>query len=674
MIKTPGRYIFFIVVFAAIFCQHLPVLSQNIFLIHAYKDSLKGIPEDVDKIYFLNRIGFEFKTAFPDSTIFYCTKAEERAKIIEYAIGNVLSLNYQAIANVSIGHIELALTQHENAISISIARKDSILLAQSKNYLGRLYLETGNLADAFENFAQARLIFEHYKNQAGMSEVYLSLSDLFKSQHDYSNGLEMASQAISLKKQLGDVNGVIASLSVLAEIYRLTGDFAQAETSYREAESLASDIEDEADLAIVKLGLGELYLESGSLSKAESEAFRADNIITRLSNPSFLSRSTLLLGRIFLKKKNFQQAETYFLKTLEVSSRLRQLTTYMEVNFYLARLHELTGRDESAARFESQYRLLNDSIRNNELALEAEKFNFQLDIERRDQENELLKATEQKNEATIKFQKTVNFGAMLVIGLILFFSYFLWQSSKARKRVNKKLSVQNQQLVTMNEEKDALMGIVAHDLKTPFSNIKSILELLPEFGSLTSKQLEFTNLINTSSLQGLDLIDELLDAHELEAQRKANLKLIEIESVLHERIEHFRPIASSKGITLTIDAKSKITLKTDADWLSRILDNLISNAIKFSQRESEVKVSTGTNDNQLWIAIKDQGPGFSEEDKSKVFQKFKKLSARPTGGETSNGLGLSIVKTLVERLNGTIALLSNKGHGSEFIIRLPIVE
>lgn len=72
-------------------------------------------------------------------------------------------------------------------------------------------------------------------------------------------------------------------------------------------------------------------------------------------------------------------------------------------------------------------------------------------------------------------------------------------------------------------------------------------------------------------------------------------------------------------------------------------------------------------------SISDQGPGFSEEDKAKVFQKFKKLSARPTAGETSNGLGLSIVKTLVERLKGSVTLLSEKGKGSEFIIRLPLV-
>lgn len=646
-------------------------VAQDVFGIQAYKDSLYRPSSASEQIEFLNKIGIEYASAFPDSTIFYCGQAQKLSEQESNVRGIVRSLNYQAIANASIGNISQALVQHKDAITMASTKGDSIILAQSRNYLGRYFLNIGNLADAFENFAKARLVFEKNSNRVGLSEVYLSLSDLFKSQQDYSNSLAMANEAITIKKAIGDKKGEMAALNVLGEVYRLTGNLAQAETSYREAESLAGVIEDEANLALIKLGLGELYLVSGSLSKAESEIFRAENIITRLSNPSIHSKSTLLLGRVFLKKKNYPQAEAYFMETLQTSSQLKQLSLYMESNFYLARLHELTGRDESAAVYERQYRLLNDSIRNNELALQAEKFNFQLDLERKDQENAILKAEEQRNEATIKFQQVINFGAILVIALVLFFSYFLWQSMRARKRVNRKLSNQNQQLVALNDEKDALMSVVAHDLKTPLSNIKSILSVLPELGTLTPKQLEFTGLIKASSLQGLNLINELLDAHELESQRKPTIIHFKMGELLNERVNYFRSIAQAKGITVSLNIKENASISTDKAWLGRVVDNLISNAIKFSSSAQVVNISSGINGKEVWISIKDEGPGFSEEDKVKVFQKFKKLSARPTAGETSNGLGLSIVKTLVERLKGTIDLLSAKGEGSEFIIRLP---
>jgi signal transduction histidine kinase len=110
----------------------------------------------------------------------------------------------------------------------------------------------------------------------------------------------------------------------------------------------------------------------------------------------------------------------------------------------------------------------------------------------------------------------------------------------------------------------------------------------------------------------------------------------------------------------------------DADYLGRIVDNLITNAIKFSNRNSTVEVAAGKSNGHIWISVKDQGQGFSEKDKMDLFQKFKKLSSQPTGGETSNGLGLAIVKTLVDRLKGSIELISEKGKGSEFIVRLPL--
>ena len=112
-------------------------------------------------------------------------------------------------------------------------------------------------------------------------------------------------------------------------------------------------------------------------------------------------------------------------------------------------------------------------------------------------------------------------------------------------------------------------------------------------------------------------------------------------------------------------------MRIDKDYLNRIVDNLISNAIKFSKKNSSIEVSAGHSSSDFWISVKDYGPGFSENDKAHLFQKFKKLSARPTAGETSNGLGLAIVKTLVDRLKGKIELISEQGKGSEFILRFP---
>jgi signal transduction histidine kinase len=179
--------------------------------------------------------------------------------------------------------------------------------------------------------------------------------------------------------------------------------------------------------------------------------------------------------------------------------------------------------------------------------------------------------------------------------------------------------------------------------------------------------------MNDATQSGLDLIKDLLDVHMLEENVEPTHSNFDISQFLLEKVGAFRPAAESKNIHLHIARVESERIDLDADYLNRILDNLLTNAIKFSPKDSAIEVSAGRADNHLWISIKDQGPGFSDRDKQFIFQKFKKLSARPTAGETSNGLGLAIVKTLVDRLKGKIELISVQGKGSEFVIRFPVV-
>jgi signal transduction histidine kinase len=158
----------------------------------------------------------------------------------------------------------------------------------------------------------------------------------------------------------------------------------------------------------------------------------------------------------------------------------------------------------------------------------------------------------------------------------------------------------------------------------------------------------------------------------LEENVLPNYSKFDISAFLLKKINAYQPAAEAKNIHLSITRIESEEVFLDADYLSRIVDNLITNAIKFSNRDSTVEVSAGRLNGSIWISIKDQGLGFSEKDKQDVFQKFKKLSSKPTAGESSNGLGLAIVKTLVDRLQGTIELRSEKGKGSEFLIHLPI--
>jgi signal transduction histidine kinase len=216
------------------------------------------------------------------------------------------------------------------------------------------------------------------------------------------------------------------------------------------------------------------------------------------------------------------------------------------------------------------------------------------------------------------------------------------------------------------------MSIVAHDLKSPLNRIKGIINIMEMEKNLNDDQKTYVRLMDDATQAGLDLINDLLDVHMLEGNIEPSYTAFDISSFLLEKIEACKPAAESKSIQLRVTRVENEEVTLDADYLTRIVDNLLTNAIKFSPKDSIIDISAGRSNGHLWISIKDQGPGFSEKDKTSLFQKFKKLSARPTAGETSNGLGLAIVKTLVDRLKGRIELISAQGKGSEFIIRFPL--
>jgi ligand-binding sensor domain-containing protein/signal transduction histidine kinase len=236
------------------------------------------------------------------------------------------------------------------------------------------------------------------------------------------------------------------------------------------------------------------------------------------------------------------------------------------------------------------------------------------------------------------------------------------------------LRSQNDQLIELNEEKDGILGIVAHDLRSPLSQIKGLTQLVEMTGELEDEQKEYFQKINVSLDKGNQLISDLLDVSNFQhnsSTAKLTLEEVDVANLIDELHENSRKNAALKKQQLTFESDASAPLKTDKFLLWRVLENLISNAIKYSPEGKPIVVTAKQHNEQTEFVIKDEGLGFSEDDKKKMFGKFQKLSAQPTGGEISTGLGLSIVKMIVEKLGGTIEVESEQHVGSEFIVTLP---
>lgn len=242
------------------------------------------------------------------------------------------------------------------------------------------------------------------------------------------------------------------------------------------------------------------------------------------------------------------------------------------------------------------------------------------------------------------------------------------------KETNADLQKAYMQVLELNNEKNEFLGIAAHDLKNPLVAIKGFGSIIMDDENLKREEIEdFAGTIVESSERMFDIITSLLDINRIEEGRVdvqyANVSSNEImDTIIKQNAES----AKKKNIIINFNKlSSDVEFDTDRLLIMQVLDNLISNAVKFSPIGKSIEVSIVDKPESIGFSVKDNGPGLSEQDKLKMFKKFAKLSATPTAGEHSTGLGLSIAKKIIEMLGGEIIVNSEVGHGAEFIIVLP---
>jgi len=243
------------------------------------------------------------------------------------------------------------------------------------------------------------------------------------------------------------------------------------------------------------------------------------------------------------------------------------------------------------------------------------------------------------------------------------------------KRLIIRYSQTERELYEINQLKNKFLGMAAHDLRNPLASIRGFSEFLKdeETGPLNDDQRECVEIIHSASENMLNLVNELLDVSVIESGKLIlDLKLNSIDALVAERVRLNTISAQRKNTRLHVDFAWKGEAMFDSSRMSQVLDNLISNAIKYSPPDSDIHISVKKEENKLRVSVRDQGPGISPEDRKKLFGEFQKLSAQPTGGEKSTGLGLSIAKKIVEAHGGTIEVESEPGSGSTFFFTLPL--
>jgi signal transduction histidine kinase len=244
---------------------------------------------------------------------------------------------------------------------------------------------------------------------------------------------------------------------------------------------------------------------------------------------------------------------------------------------------------------------------------------------------------------------------------------------------NRRLAAQWARLRQANAFKSEILGTVAHDLKNPLGVILGRTEILKEMiadaGALDDNMQVQIAHIRDAANRLTEMVDDLVsdamaDALDITIRREA----VDISVLVQEVAEANRPLAVRKDQTIAVTASPNQVATCDADRIREAIDNLVSNAVKYSPIGGTIDLLVAQEDGSITVQVRDQGAGLSPEDISRLFGRFQRLSAKPTAGETSTGLGLSIVKRITDLHGGRITVQSaGPGQGATFKMSLPVM-
>lgn len=253
-------------------------------------------------------------------------------------------------------------------------------------------------------------------------------------------------------------------------------------------------------------------------------------------------------------------------------------------------------------------------------------------------------------------------------------SWFISELAKKQAEIERN----NAELRRLNRTKNDFLGMAAHDLRNPIGNIQSVAEMLvdPDWKFSPEEQYQFLRGVIRQTGYMLAILDDLLDITQIESDNfQVRQIVVNVEQLLREVVARHQRIGSHKNSVVELLSWGKGELRADPIRLTQILDNLISNALKYSPPGSTITISSNRRDKDWYFEVRDQGPGIDPAEAELVFKEFTKLSAQPTAGESSTGLGLAIAQRMVLAQNGDIGFYNHdeNGGGAAFWFTLPMM-
>lgn len=651
----------------------------------------------------------------------YAEQALKLARKIKYRYGEAIAMRNIGFNYYRRNELGKAEPEIKKALEIFLQLKDSFQVCETYNQFGLLFWKKDQFIPAYQYFRASLKIAKtkQLKRQESQALNYIGL--IYWKWSEFSSSLDYFTQALAIKESLHDDFETGITLNNIANIYNeidrpddaiiyasrcsllakkypnkyvlgralnnlgvsyfKKGEYDKAIEFQNEALLIKSESSDISGQAFSMSDLGEVYLAKKNTKKASEYFLKALKLWRTLNDSYGISKTTFNLGKLHSAEGLLDQAESYFTLSLNEAKNHQNKKNIALAYQALSSLYEAKNDTKQALAFHKLYSVYSDSLASILTSDKIAELRVFKEIDEKEKEVELLtkekkiQALEiEKHEITNRIFMLVTIGGIGILLLLIFRFAKIRRLKILLEEKNQAISQKSKELEEANAAKDKFFSIIAHDLKSPFTGLLGYSEILSEeFDTMDHEEKRKTIGFLRSLIERVyTLIENLLDWSRIQTDRiELSPEAIDLYTETPEILNLLRANAEKKQIALSNNINESLTVFADKYSFRSIMQNLISNAVKFTNLNGEVNISAQEKNNFIEISVSDNGIGMKPELIKKIFMIESRHTTKGTADEAGTGLGLLLCKELAEKNGGGIVIESQVGIGTTIKISLP---